>query len=134
MGSKQKTVIVTGAQGHRKVLGRVRCTPIGANPKVRGRRLPYKRTKRVGRTYLPLRGRIGGHGNHPGRTSLVMQALNRQVAHYGHHVDLIVMLARHFARHPMEACLRINLWSSTEGWLRASKARDKVQTLRVLTK
>ena len=33
-----------------------------------------------------------------GEAHSVMQAVNRQVAHYAHHVGQIVMLAKHFAR------------------------------------
>lgn len=32
-----------------------------------------------------------------GEAHSVMQAVNRQVAHYAHHVGQIVMLAKHFA-------------------------------------
>jgi hypothetical protein len=34
-----------------------------------------------------------------GEAHSVMQAINRQVAHYPHHVGQIVMLAKHFAHH-----------------------------------
>jgi hypothetical protein len=34
-----------------------------------------------------------------GESHSVMQAINRQLAHYAHHVGQIVMLAKHFARH-----------------------------------
>ena len=38
-----------------------------------------------------------------GEAHSVMQAVNRQVAHYSHHVGQIVMLAKHFAHDHWES-------------------------------
>jgi hypothetical protein len=38
-----------------------------------------------------------------GEPHSVMQAINRQIAHYAHHVGQIVLLAKHFAHHHWES-------------------------------
>jgi uncharacterized damage-inducible protein DinB len=38
-----------------------------------------------------------------GEAHSVMQAINRQLAHYPHHVGQIVLLAKHFARHQWQS-------------------------------
>ena len=63
-----------------------------------------------------------------GEAHSVMQAINRQLAHYANHVGQIVMLAKHFARTTgsRSACRATNRPSSIAKSPRANRAKDSL--------